>query len=140
MKVVLDLNVILDVVQKRDSLYVSSASVLELVVEKSIQGVVPGHLLTTLYFITAKHSSKKQADLLMDWMLKYFEVGVESRESFMKARSLPFRDFEDAVVASVAELEQCECIVTRNIRDFKNSPVPAVTPEELLVQRAWKER
>ena len=42
-------------------------------------------------------------------------------------------DFEDAVVASMAEFARCEYIVTRNVSDFVGSPIPAVSPEEFLL-------
>ncbi len=66
MRVLIDLNVILDVIQERQGLHISSSIVLQLVVEEKIQAVIPGHLLTTLYYITPKHSSKDQADTLLD--------------------------------------------------------------------------
>jgi len=50
----------------------------------------------------------------------------------MRAQTLGWSDFEDAVVAAAAESSGCEVIVTRNVRDFRDSPVPAVTPEEYL--------
>jgi hypothetical protein len=37
------------------------------------------------------------------------------------------------VVAAAAEAENCSAIVTRNVSDFRNSPVPARTPEEYLL-------
>jgi predicted nucleic-acid-binding protein len=134
MKVVIDLNVLLDVVQKRDKYYLSSAAVLEAVVENRVQGFIPAHLITTLYYLTAGYSSKENAALLIEWILTYFEIGVETKQEFLKAISLDFADFEDAVVAGVARSQQCGAIITRNIKDFKNSPVQAVTPEEFLIQ------
>lgn len=56
MRVAVDLNVILDVVQEREWGYLSSAAVLQLVVEGNVTAVIPGHLLATLYFITNRHS------------------------------------------------------------------------------------
>jgi hypothetical protein len=50
----------------------------------------------------------------------------------LRARGLAFDDFEDAVVAAAAEKLHCRWIVTRNVVDFASSPVPAVTPAELL--------
>ena len=40
--------------------------------------------------------------------------------------------FEDAVVASLAESGHCQYIVSRNTGDFKHSPIPVITPAELL--------
>ncbi len=132
MRIVVDLNVLLDVVQKRKVFYSSSAAVLQAVVEKKVQGYIPAHLVTTLYYLTAKYSSKGNADYLVRWLLNYFEIGVESEHEFLMAVNLGFADFEDAVVSSVAMSMQCDAIVTRNIKDFQNSPVHVLTPEEFV--------
>jgi len=133
MKVAIDLNVLLDVVQKRNN-YPSSAAVLEAVVENRVQGFIPAHLVTTLYYLTARYSSREKANLLIEWILTHFEIGVETKQKFLKAISLGFPDFEDAVVAGVARSHRCGFIITRNIKDFRNSPVQAVTPEEFVIQ------
>jgi len=57
----------------------------------------------------------------------------QDRAQFVRARSLQFDDFEDAVVSSAAEAVACDFVVTRNVADFGASPVPAVTPEEFLL-------
>lgn len=50
-----------------------------------------------------------------------------------KAHALGWRDYEDAMV-SIAALEMgCTAIVTRNIKDFSSSKVPALTPDEYLL-------
>jgi predicted nucleic acid-binding protein len=41
-------------------------------------------------------------------------------------------DFEDAVQAAAAEIAEIDYIATRNKRDFRHSPVPAISPDELL--------
>jgi len=41
-------------------------------------------------------------------------------------------DFEDAVQAVAAKSAGIDMVVTRNKRDFRNSPIPAVLPKELL--------
>jgi predicted nucleic acid-binding protein len=132
MKVMLDLNVVLDVVQRREPFYTASATVLSQAVEGEHVACLPGHALTTLHYIVAKHASRKQAGTLVDWVLAHLEVVAQDRAQFVRARSLKFEDFEDAALASAAEAAVCKCIISRNVADFRNSPVPAVTPEEFL--------
>lgn len=48
----------------------------------------------------------------------------------MLMRSMP--NFEDAVADAVAERNSADYILTRNVRDFAGSSVPAVTPTEFL--------
>jgi hypothetical protein len=48
-KVTLDINVLLDVFQKRQPHYAASAQVVSLVLTGTLAGVCPAHGLTTLY-------------------------------------------------------------------------------------------
>lgn len=129
---VVDLNVILDVIQKRDPHFAASARVLAAVSRNTCSGLLPAHAITTIHYIVGKYSGKKKADETVDWLLAVFDVPAMSSKSFFRARTLEMRDFEDAVVAEAALAAGSDVIVTRNVADFCESPVPAVTPEEFL--------
>jgi predicted nucleic acid-binding protein len=133
MKVMLDLNVVLDVAQRRELFYAASSTVLSRAVEGPDVACLASHSLTTLHYIIAKYSGTAPAERLVDWVLAHLEIVPQDRAQFVRARSLRFDDFEDAVVASAAEAAGCKLIVTRNVADFTSSPVPAVTPEEFLL-------
>jgi hypothetical protein len=132
MKVVLDLNVVLDVVQNRGSFYEASAQVLSRARRGEITATLPSHAVTTVYYLVSKAAGKPKADQTIDWLLAHFDIAVADKMVFCRARELNLRDFEDAVVASVAEATHCDYIVTRNIPDFGGSPVRAITPSYLL--------
>ena len=136
MKVLLDLNVLLDVVQNRVPHYHDSAKVLSLARLGEIQAVLPVHAFTTLYYILAKAAGKPKADQTIDWLLAHFEVAVADKAVLRRARQLPLADFEDAVVASLAEAGQGDHVVTRNVSDFTGSPVSALTPTDFLMRRS----
>jgi predicted nucleic acid-binding protein len=133
LKVMLDLNVLLDVAQRREPFYAASAAVLSQAIEGPNVACLPGHALTTLHYIVAKHAGREPAGTLVDWVLEYLEVVPQDRAQFVRARSLKLTDFEDAALASAAEASGCELIITRNVADFGFSPVSAVTPEEFLL-------
>ncbi len=132
MKIMIDLNVVLDVIQKRLPHYYASSTVLTKVRTKELTGYLPGHCLTTIYFIISKYTDKAQASETINWMITNFEIAVENKDIFIRALSFQIKDFEDAVVASLAENLKCNYIITRNVPDFKGTPVPAFTPEEFL--------
>jgi predicted nucleic acid-binding protein len=132
MKIMLDLNVMLDIFQERHPYYSASSMVISKVLNFEVIGLLPSHALTTIYYLTSKYSGKQKADELIDWMLSHFEVVAAYKASFIRARSLPINDFEDAVIVSLAESANCNFIITRNITDFKESPIKALTPEEFL--------
>ena len=128
----LDLNVILDVVQNRSPHYTDSAIVLSKVRTAELVGILPGHALTTLHYIIAKSSGSQKARETIDWLLRYFEIAAADKSVFQKARNYSLKDFEDAVVAACAEVDESDYIVTRNTGDFSNSPVKAITPHHFL--------
>lgn len=133
MRVLVDLNVLLDVLQRREPHYAASADVLSRVARGEIQGAVPGHAVTTIYYLVTRFAGRASAERAIDWLLRDLQVVAEDRELFLRARSLEMNDFEDAVVAAAAEKIRCDWIVSRNVDDFAKAPVPAVTPLELLV-------
>src|SRR6185369_12798678 len=114
MKVLLDLNVLLDVVQNRIPYYHDSAKMLSLARRGEIQAVLPVHAFTTLYYVLAKAAGKPKADQTVDWLLANFDVVATDKAILRRARQLSLPDFEDAVVASLAEAGKCDNIVTRN--------------------------
>ncbi len=133
MKWLIDLNVLLDVIQQRLPFFDSSAQVISKTVRGEAAGFIASHELTTIYYIVNRHANRQAADDIVDWLLVHFEIIPQGAEVFKRARQLAFADFEDAAVASAAEAAQCEFIVTRNVVDFTNSPVPAIAPADLLV-------
>ena len=132
MKVMLDLNVLVDVLQRREPFFAASAKVCDLVHSRKIAGVVPSHAVTTVFYLVEKHAARVIAETALDWMLSLFDVASEDKTTFRVAKSLKFRDFEDAAVAATAQSAGCDFIVTRNIADFFVSPVKAMSPEELI--------
>ncbi len=133
MKVLLDLNVLLDVVQNRVPHYRDSAGVVSRARTGEIQALIPAHAVTTLHYVLAKAAGQSKADQTVDWLLAHFEIAAVGKDVFRRARELGLPDFEDAVVASLAEAAQCAHVITRNEADFTGSPVPAVSPTAFLV-------
>lgn len=60
-----------------------------------------------------------------------FCVAELKAEDLRKAAEMKTADFEDAVQMCCAKRINAAYIVTRNVRDFVSSPVPAVKPSEL---------
>ena len=132
MKVVIDLNVFLDVEQRREPHFANSAAVLSAVLNGTIEGWMPVHCLTTLHYLIERSGDLESANKAVDWHLRHFSITDLNRDICRRARQLNARDFEDAVVAASAELIGCDWIVTRNMNDFANSPIPAISPMDFV--------
>ena len=129
MKVMIDLNVILDITQKRTDFYRESADACNTLSARN--GLVAAHLVTTAFYVMRRFGEKAQNDTL-DFILNNFTIVPCDKTILSSARTLGFADYEDAVVAAAAKKAKCDYIITRNKRDFANSPVPALTPGEFL--------
>ena len=133
--ILVDLNVVLDVIQRREPYYGASASVLESVVDGSAQAVLPAHCLTTLYYIVERYNDRATARNALAWILRHFGIAPIGRAELVRAFEFGTHDYEDAVVAAAAEAAGCTVIVTRNVQDFRGTSIDALTPEEYLSSR-----
>ncbi len=128
----LDINVLLDVFLHRQPHYAASAQVVSRVASGDISGIVSAHGLTTVFYLAQKQADRTTAEGAVDHLIRHFHIASLDKAGWQRARSLPFTDFEDAVIASVAEGSRCDYIITRNIAHFTGSPVPALTPADFL--------
>ena len=134
MNVMIDLNVLLDVFQEREPHYRFSSIVLSEILKGNLKGVIPAHALTTIHYIISKYLNCQKADEKIDWILEKFEISPADRIVFENARAFDIDDFEDAVVSSMAQISECDYIITRNVFDFKKSSVPAITPQLFIAK------
>lgn len=134
MKLLFDINVLLDVFRRRAPFYAASAGALSKVAGHEVTGCLLGHALTTLYYLIQQSAGREQAGEIVDWLLVHFEIIPQDRFLFSRARILEMPDFEDAALAAAAEAAGCDLILTRNVADFSKSPVQAVTPIEFLAE------
>ena len=67
-------------------------------------------------------------------VLEIVKVCPVTNLEVLKAYQAHAKDFEDCLLAMCAESIQCECIVTRNTKDFNEFDIPVFTPEEFLLQ------
>jgi predicted nucleic acid-binding protein len=131
--ILVDLNVLLDVLQKREPHYQTSAALLDHVLKHGTEAWIPAHAVTTIHYLVTRFAKRPEANQAIDWLLDRFRIAPVSSVELRRARTLAIDDYEDAVVAAAAEKNDCKAIITRNISDFVQSPIPAMTPQEYLI-------
>jgi predicted nucleic acid-binding protein len=130
MKTVLfDTNVVLDVLLDRQPYAEASAAVWAAVESGISKGMLAAHAVTTIHYLVRKEMGTAKARRTLTAILRVFEVAAVDGAVIHEALQLPFSDFEDAVTAAAAQLAGCECIVTRDPKGFRGSPVRSLTPE-----------
>ena len=131
-RVLLDINVVLDVLASREPFADDAEAVLRHVEAGSIEGLVAAHTITTLHFLLAKNIGKAKARKVLTDLLHVVGVVPVDEDRVRHALALNWADFEDAVQAACAEKAEADYLVTRDKKGFRQSPVKTVTPAELL--------
>ena len=132
MKVLFDTNIILDVLLDRQP-FAEHASFLMSKVERSeINGFLCATTVTTIHYLLSKYLDKERAINSINSIMALFEVASVNRLVIENALKSKFTDFEDSVLHESARHAGAEYIITRNIKDFKNTKIPAFTPTEFL--------
>ncbi len=134
MKVMIDVNILLDYFQKRLPFYHFSSIVISEVLKRNVYGVTPCHAITVIHYIISKYANKHIANEKIDWLLEYIDIISGNKELYKHARNLNISDFEDAIVSAFAEDANCDYIVSRNISDFRESQIQTITPEDFVIK------
>jgi len=96
------------------------------------EGWLAWHSVATLAYLIERQQSAVSGRDFIRSMLGWAEVASTGRADALTALDLPMRDLEDALQAAAAMACGAQFIVTRNERDFRASPVPALNPEVFL--------
>ncbi|MFQ5679112.1 MAG: PIN domain-containing protein [Gemmatimonadota bacterium] len=131
-RVLIDVNVVLDVLADREPFAEDSAAVLGDVEAGNLQGYLAAHAVTTLHFLLTQHLGRARTRRALSDLLSLLEVVPVDEDRIHHALAANWADFEDAVQAACAEKEGVAYLVARNKRDFRKSAIKAVTPAELL--------
>ncbi len=131
-KVLFDLNIILDVLQESEPFYEMSAQLLAYAETGKIQGFVAPHSLTTLFYLIQKDQSAAHAKVTITNLLQILKIAAVDQSTIEQALSLSYKDFEDAVQMMAAVQCKADYLVTRNVKDFKPAPLSVIQPSELL--------
>ena len=130
MRLLIDINVILDVIFQRPGEVASSAVIATC--SQQNQAYLAWHAVAMLSYLIERQQNAKAAHLAITELLVWAQVASTGHSDALQALQLTMTDFEDALQASAALACGANYIITRNVRDFAASPVPAITPEKYL--------
>jgi predicted nucleic acid-binding protein len=132
LKLLIDINVILDVMLAREPWARQSAQLLAAVEDGRAEGFVAAHTITTIHYIVAREKGKHVAARAVTDILRIVGVVPIGKADFHQALVLGINDFEDAVQAAAALQIGADYLITRNTKDFKSGSIEVRTPGEAL--------
>ena len=130
----LDTDVLIDVALDRRPHAGPSSELLEQVERGPRRAFVAWHTLSNFYYlVTSARGDADTRDFITE-LVRFVAVAPADTAALRYALSLPMADFEDAMQVAAARACGASHIVTRNVRHFARSPIPAITPREALAQ------
>lgn len=132
MVVLIDTNVIIDFLLKREPFDEAAAEIFQKCAEKKLTGYLAFHSIPNLWYILRKVPENKRRAWLTD-LCSIFQVTAASHDEVLKAvANDKFSDFEDCLQDRCAKSSGAQYIITRNVKDFSASEVTAISPEDFL--------
>lgn len=134
-KVFVDTNILVDLIADRKPFSRFAIDIFLKAERGKLKLFTSSHSVATAYYLLKNYSDEKTLRSVISGLLEYLQITAIDREVLQKALKSKHRDFEDAVqIYCASHLAHAEFIVTRNIRDFRDSEVPAYTPDEFLLK------
>ena len=132
MKLLLDINVLLDVLLLRNPWAEPAAHLLSRIERGEATGYVADHTLTTVHYVVSRARDRQSAGAAVTDLLRFLEVVPIEKVDFNQALVLPIDDFEDAVQAAAALKIGVDYVVTRDEKGFRALSIPSVNSGEIL--------
>ena len=132
MKVLIDGNIILDVLQRREPHIEASSKIWKLCETDQVEGFISAFTFADLVYVIRKELTPDRIQEVLKKMALIFRFTDLSVADLTEAAEMKWNDYEDAIQSATAKRVHADCIITRNIRDYLQSTVPAYTPAEFL--------
>ena len=107
MVVLIDANIILDYILKREPFYADAQKVMQLCSTETVDGYIALTAICNLLQVT----------------------GTTHEEVLHAIQMTTFKDFEDCIQSKCAKSANADYIITRNVSDFLKSEIPVLTPQ-----------
>ena len=139
MKVLIDTNVLLDYLTKREPYYKNARQILLQCATDELDGYVAAHSIVDAFFIMRKTVPiEKRREYLLQICNITTIVGIDKRKLTAALDNREFKDFEDCLQHECGVEIGVDYIITRNEKDFSESGIAVVAPEKFLRQAREK--
>lgn len=131
-RIFVDTNIIVDLITDRKPFSKFAIDLFNRAEKKKIRLFTSSHSIATTHYLLKKYIDEKNLRSILYDLTDYITIIQIDSEMIQKGLRSKHKDFEDALQINCAySVEKIDCIVTRNIKDFKDSEITVLTPDEL---------
>ena len=129
----IDINILVDILANREPFVHKSLSIYNLAIKRKIKLYSSSNTITTLHYILKKSISEEKTRLALEHVIEHVLIIPVDINIIKKSLKSNHKDFEDAIqITSAQSINTIECIVTRDLKDYKNAEMKVLSPDEFL--------
>jgi predicted nucleic acid-binding protein len=134
-KLFLDTNIIVDLIADRKPFSKYAIEIFKHAEEKKVQIFTSSHSITTTHYLLKKHVEEKILREILSNLIEFITIVPVNNDVIKKALKSKHKDFEDAIqIISASAIENIDFIITRNLKDFRESEILALSPDEYFLR------
>jgi predicted nucleic acid-binding protein len=132
-RLLIDTDVILDFFFDRQPFSESAAKVFSLCETQEIKGFVTPVIISNVYYLLRQTAKHEKVIEKLKLLISITNILVIDKAVILQALNSDFKDFEDALQNYAAEFDtKIDLILTRNLKDFRNSKLAVMTPDSFM--------
>ena len=133
MKVLLDTCVVVDFLQKRAPFADDALRIFRSMAMEQFSGFITAKAATDIFYLSHRNNhSNEESRALLQKLLELVALLDTAAIDVQRALYSGISDYEDAVMAETGKRTGMDCLVTRNTKHYRNSPLPVYEPQDFL--------
>jgi len=129
----IDTDIIIDLLIDRKPHSGEVAIIFTLIEQRKLKGYVSSLTFSNLYYLLRKVESHNKVIAKLESISKLLTILKVDQQTIKDAISSGFTDFEDSIQYNCArDCKKIDVLITRNVKDFKNTEIPVMTPADYL--------
>ena len=135
-RVLIDTDIILDFFFDREPFSENASKILSLCESKEIIGFVTPVIISNVYYLLRQTAKHEKVIEKLTLLISLLEVLTIDKRVIIEALNSNFKDFEDALQNYSAEQNnEVDIIITRNVKDYRNSHLSIMLPDNYIKTR-----
>ena len=131
-KVLVDTDIIYDLLAHRMPYYTSAAKLFTLADKQKTTIFISALTVPNLNYLLTKFKSARDAKKILNQFKVLINIIPLNEKIIDLALNSDFKDLEDAIQHYSAIENNVEIILTRKLKDYKNSQIPVMTAEDFV--------
>lgn len=129
----LDTNILVDIVANRFPFSKNAISIFDYCQRNKVRMYCTSHSIATMHYIAKKMVDEKELRSIIEDLLDTISIIAITESILKKSLKSSHKDFEDAIqIIAAQSINTMDCIITRDLKDYKFSEINVYTPDEFL--------